>query len=353
MKNENPKISIIVPMYNCAEYAPQCIDSIINQTYPNWELWLCNGDSKDGTEAVCESYAEKDDRIHNLYHLDSIVKARNAGYEHSTGDWIMYVDGDDWIDTDTCEKTVHALNKYDGVDIIFWKDVQELGDKTIHGKWEWPCSDSEHLYEGDECKEVARHTMVYHSGIATAYAKLIRREYAQKYNIQHDARLSLGMEGIEFSLRSFYYAQKALYLNAYFNHYRYNPMSLTKSVNYKHPRGVTECIEVFKEDINKFENKKIFEETLKQRVAVAVIAVAMNPFFHPDNGRTMFEDVKDFKAFLASEPFYKEAIYKSSTEGLGKLRSIALWIIRLKLYGLLLPIASLKQYYIKKGKFNY
>lgn len=72
MNKVNPKISIIVPMYNCAEYAPKCIESVQNQKYDNWELLLIHGDSNDGTEAVCQSYEDKDSRIKNVFHIDGL-----------------------------------------------------------------------------------------------------------------------------------------------------------------------------------------------------------------------------------------------------------------------------------------
>ena len=127
-----------------------------------------------------------------------LVSARNAGYEVTTGDWLMYLDGDDWIDTDTCEKLVKYLGKYPDVDIVFWKCIQELGSNSIKGKWEWTCREQEHLYVDDECHELARHTLVYKSGIATAYCKLIRADYAKTYGISHDDRLRQGAEGLEF-----------------------------------------------------------------------------------------------------------------------------------------------------------
>ena len=163
----NYLISIIVPCYNVEKYLPKCIDSILNQTYKNLEVWLVDDGSPDRCGEICDEYAKKDARVKVVHKQNGgLVSARNAGYYVATGDWIMYVDGDDWLDEDCCQIMMDAVAGKPDVDIVFWKCVQELGDKSIKGKWEWPCQEAEHLYLGDECKELARNTLVYKGATA-------------------------------------------------------------------------------------------------------------------------------------------------------------------------------------------
>lgn len=79
----------------------------------------------------------------------------------------------------------------------------------------WKCKEQEYLYIGTECHELARHTLIYKAGIATACAKFISTNYAKKNRLRHDDRLRQGAEGLEFSLRAFYHAEKVLYVNEY------------------------------------------------------------------------------------------------------------------------------------------
>lgn len=353
MNKKKPKISIIVPMYNCAEFAPQCIESVLNQSYTNWELLLIHGDSNDSTEQVCQSYEDKDSRIKNVFHIDGLVGARNVGYDMAIGDWQMYIDGDDWIADNTLQELVDFVNTYNDVDIVFWKVIQDLNGKQIKGKWEWPCTDAEHLYIGDECKELARNVLVYKSGIATAYCKLINTDYAHKYNIKHDARLRQGMEGTEFSMRAFYYAKKALYVNKYYNFYRYNPFSLSKTVSERNAHCITECVKVMEEDINTYPEKTRFEKALYQRVTYALIAVALSTYFHPANPDGLRTKLKKYSEYINNYPFYRKAIMNTSTEGMGKMRTPVVYLLRMKFYFLLPIVSRLKAYYLKKGKFNY
>lgn len=350
---ENPKISIIVPMYNCAQYAPQCIESVLNQAYQNWELLLIHGDSNDGTEAVCQTYEDKDGRIKNVYHIDGLVHARNVGYDIATGDWQMYIDGDDWIADGTLKELVEYVKKYPDVDVVFWKVVQDLYGKQIKGKWEWPCPEKEHLYNEMECIELARNVLVYKSGIATAYCKLIRSDYARKYGIKHDDRLRQGMEGTEFSMRVFYHARKVLFVNQYYNIYRYNPDSMSKKVSERNAHYITDCVKVMEEDINKMPEKDVFMNAFYQRVVYALISVAMSTYFHPSNQDGLFTKIKKYADYINEYPIYRKAINRTSTKGMGKERTVVVYLLRFKLYALLAMVARLKVYYLKKGKFNY
>jgi len=349
-----PLISIIVPCYNVEEYLQETVECLTGQTYKNVEIILVDDGSKDRTPQMCDEFATKDSRI-KVVHKENggLVSARNAGYDAATGDWQMYLDGDDWIDGDTCEKLVEYLVHYPGVDIVFWKCVQELGDKSIKGKWEWRCADKEHLYEGDDCHELAKHTLIYKSGIATAYCKLIRSEYAKQCGIKHDDRLRQGAEGLEFSLRAFYHADRALFVNEYFNHYRYNPNSISKNVDEKNTRYLADCFNVIQEDIKGFADKEMFLKPLYQRVVYVLIAIAMSTYFHPANKDGLFTKIRKYKTVIDGNRLFADAVKECDTGGMDKLRRITLFFIRCRLYIMLAPIAWLKQYYLRKGMYNY
>lgn len=99
MKMNNVRYSIIVPVYNVEQYIGQCIESILAQTFDNLELILVDDGSQDGSGRICDSYAEKDQRIKVIHQKNSgVSKARNVGIETATGDYLMFVDGDDWVD---------------------------------------------------------------------------------------------------------------------------------------------------------------------------------------------------------------------------------------------------------------
>ena len=102
--NKKDKISIIVPIYNMEQYLKKCIDSIINQTYQNIEILLINDGSTDGSRTIIDNYVKRDNRI-KAFHIDNggVSRARNIGIENSTGEWIAFVDADDFLSLDMYE----------------------------------------------------------------------------------------------------------------------------------------------------------------------------------------------------------------------------------------------------------
>jgi len=108
----NPLISIIVPVYNVENYLAECLDSIINQSYSNFELIVVNDGSTDLSGVICDSYLKKDSRIKVIHKSNGgLSSARNAGLEEVTGDFIGFVDSDDVIDKDMYLNLSKFLNK--------------------------------------------------------------------------------------------------------------------------------------------------------------------------------------------------------------------------------------------------
>ena len=104
-----PTLSIIVPVYNVEKYLAQCIDSILAQTFRNFELILVDDGSPDNCPALCDAAAQKDDRIRVIHQKNGgLSAARNAGLDIARGEWIGFVDSDDWIAPEMYE-TLYAL----------------------------------------------------------------------------------------------------------------------------------------------------------------------------------------------------------------------------------------------------
>ena len=102
MKNEKkPKLSIIVPVYKVEKYIHQCMESLMGQTYPNYEIILVDDGSPDQCGVICDSYAQQDDRIRVIHKENGgLVSARKAGAAECTGDYVVNVDSDDFIAQD-------------------------------------------------------------------------------------------------------------------------------------------------------------------------------------------------------------------------------------------------------------
>ena len=110
--SSNPKVSIIVPIYNTAKYLPKCLDSIVNQTYQNLEIILVDDGSTDDSKKIADHYAKKDKRIKVIHQKNQGQStARNVGLSKATGDYISFIDSDDEIEASFVEKLLELYTK--------------------------------------------------------------------------------------------------------------------------------------------------------------------------------------------------------------------------------------------------
>lgn len=108
----NPKISIIVPIYNVEKYLQKCVDSILCQTYKNLEIILVNDGSPDNCPAICDEYAKKDKRIKVIHKQNGgVSSARNAGLDVATGKYVQFVDSDDWVEPEYSKTMINLIEE--------------------------------------------------------------------------------------------------------------------------------------------------------------------------------------------------------------------------------------------------
>ncbi len=121
MQNNDIKFSIIVPVYNVEKYLSKCLDSLVNQTYSNIEIICINDGSTDNSLQILENYAQKDNRIKVINQENQGVSvARNNGIDNATGDYILFVDADDWLEFNACDVLNKSIKKDSTELVIFW-----------------------------------------------------------------------------------------------------------------------------------------------------------------------------------------------------------------------------------------
>ncbi len=132
----SPLVSVIVPVYNVAPYLEQCLDSIVNQTYRNLEIILVDDGSTDESGAICDRYAEQDSRI-KVVHKENggQSSARNVALDMMTGEWVLFVDSDDWIELNTLEllfeqKDERADLVEFGVNLVYSNNIEVKLNKS-------------------------------------------------------------------------------------------------------------------------------------------------------------------------------------------------------------------------------
>lgn len=138
-----PLVTVIVPIYNTSKYLQRCVKSIINQTYKKVEIILIDDGSTDCSSLMCDQFAKHDGRIKVIHKVNGgLSTSRNRGLDEAEGEWIVFVDSDDWIALNTIEFCVNCIQEDDSIDIIQYgilkvRTVDEAKDDdvTCHKKY--------------------------------------------------------------------------------------------------------------------------------------------------------------------------------------------------------------------------
>lgn len=171
-------ISVIVPAYNVEKYIKKCVESILSQTYKDIELILVDDGSKDQTGKICDMYADRDSRVKVVHKINTGVSdSRNQGVIQSIGDYICFIDADDWIEEDYFESVINELKK--NYSILFNSWVKE-----IKGKIEFPYQSLEKSLMD---KEYALRELCLQEKFGWApFATFYRKDIAQKSRFPTD-----------------------------------------------------------------------------------------------------------------------------------------------------------------------
>lgn len=193
MSENNPLVSVIVPIYKIEQYLGICIESILNQTYKNLEIILVDDGSPDKCPEICDLYAKKDRRIRVIHKKNGgLVSARKAGIVAATGQYIGNVDGDDWVGKGFYESLVNVM-KASNADMVCAGQSRDLFEKSVS----FCDSVNSGLYEGDKLRKLQTVMMSYGKyhrlGISTyVWNKLFRREVLIEHQLNVDERISIG-----------------------------------------------------------------------------------------------------------------------------------------------------------------
>ncbi len=196
------KISVIVPIYNTEKYLCECIESIINQSFRNIEVILVNDGSTDSSLLICNKYAQNDKRIQVISKdNEGSVSARKAGVKVATGDYITFVDSDDYLELDTLEKLYKCAEK-DYPDVVVCAFMQDFGTSVVYMKNRL----SNGFYQGEELSSLYDKIMnqgnFYTFSIwPSLWTKLCKREILIEYHMKIPNDITMGDDaGVTFPI---------------------------------------------------------------------------------------------------------------------------------------------------------
>lgn len=254
---EQPLISIIVPIYNVSKYLDRCMDTILNQTYKNLEIIMVDDESPDDCGKKCDEYAKKDDRIVVIHKKNAgLGMARNSGLEIAKGQYVGFIDSDDYVSKDMFEKLYETL-KENNADTCFGRyyDVDSNGNAREAKEYY-----KRDLYQGNQVKELILGmigSLPEDPGDVeigmSVWKGLYSMELINKYNLKFPSEREFISEDIVFHMEYLQKAQVVAACNNFGYYYCDNGASLTKS--YKVDRFEKEKI-LYRKEIN--ELRKIF-----------------------------------------------------------------------------------------------
>lgn len=303
-----PKISIIVPVYNVEPYLRQCLDSLINQTYQNIEIICVDDGSTDSSGKILDQYAQTDSRLQSIHTKNSgVASARNTGLSIASGKYITFVDGDDWIDANACEKAV-LQTETQCFDLVMWSYIREFPDHSAP-KVIFP---AQKIFHETECRELQRRMIgLWGSELAhpenadalcTVWGKLYRREIIEQNAVRFTDLKRIGTyeDGL-FNLNYLAYTKSAIYLPDYFSHYRKNT-GMTAKYRSKLSAQWKNLFSDMRSYIAKENCGSEFKQALNNRISLSMIGLGLNAMAIPNR-----KALREIRSVL-SDPEYRAAI---------------------------------------------
>lgn len=305
----NKTISVIIPVYNMEAFLAECLDSVLDQTYPHLQILCVNDGSKDRSREILAEYARKDPRIIPIEKENGgLSSARNRGLEAATGEYVMFLDSDDWLDRDICRQAVEAMEE-NRADLVMWSYVREFQTQSkptdVLGRERLVFDEAgvRRLYRrlfglmGQELEDPSKGDI-----IVTAWGKLYRRELIE--GIAFIDTKKIGTEDCLYNVEVFRKLRSAVYLPVYGCHYRkYNAASLTTAHNPRLFEGWQNMYALMEAHIEQYGLPEEYRAALSNRRALHLIMLGINTMAAD---KTAAEKCRDLREIIR-RPAYREA----------------------------------------------
>lgn len=275
-------ISIIVPVYNTENYLEKCLYSLVNQTYKNIEIIIIDDGSPDNSMNIIQKFVLADNRVKVISQKNQgLSGARNTGMNNANGDYIMFIDSDDWIEIDTCEKAINASEKYNA-DVVFWPYIKEFSDLQ---KDNYLFDKTEIIWSEKNINQLSRR-MVGLVGdelanpqsidnLVTAWGKLYKKSVIGDVRFT-DTKI-IGTEDALFNIEVFLEINSAVYIPDLLSHYRKdNEYSLTHNYKAKLVGRWKEMYSRIKFLLDRNDMSREYYDALKNRICFGLIGLGIN-----------------------------------------------------------------------------
>lgn len=225
-----PLLSVIVPVYNAEKYLNQCIDSVLRQTFKDFEMILVDDGSNDSSSKICDDFSALDSRV-SVIHKENggHTSARNAGLKRAIGKYVAYVDSDDWIEPEMFSVMMSAIQT-EQLDMVCCQYSVENAYNTIPYMMNWDSG----IYRKEDIKQLKQNILCYKDrcdfGIApSVWGKIFEREKLLPVQMQVPEIIRMG-EDVAVTVPYILSCDSIQILNQNFYHYRMNSVSITHTL---------------------------------------------------------------------------------------------------------------------------
>lgn len=247
-----PVVSIIVPVYNTEKYFAKCIDSILAQTFFDFECLLIENGSSDNSGNLCDNYAAKDSRIKVVHQEGKGVSfARNTGLDMAVGQWIVFVDSDDWIEPNLLEVALKTAQEHPA-DIIQWNYISEGGRQIKKFK---------QLHAGAFAVSPDRELPGW---FAMIWSRMYSKALIDENNIRFDTDLFFGEDGL-FSVQTLASAKTIWNTNKALYHYVNRTDSIINTMDIKSVNNKILAAKKIEEYLMQQDKEKLFNKAILQK----------------------------------------------------------------------------------------
>lgn len=323
------KFSIIIPIYGVDLYLRQCLDSILAQTYKEYEVILVDDGSKDNCPQICDDYVAKDNRFKVIHKANcGRVDSRQVGVKAATGDFIVCVDGDDWVSPNFLSHFAVSIDQYNP-DILICDYIYAYPDKYVESH----SSLKKGFYRKTDIEQNIYPNLIYPNPQGQLWAKAFRRNIYQSHQLV-DVVVEMG-EDRACVIPTIYHSS-TLYVSDYCDYYyRQVPTSITKSkkvLNVDGPRLIYDHLKNHLE-LDKFD----FANQLYQGTCHSLFNVCKSQFYSTDGYFKLRKKIAE----ILNDSVYKECIKKASFKG-SFSRKLMHLSLKYRLYSLMYLYSRIK-----------
>ena len=323
--------SIVVPVYKVEKYLHQCVDSILTQSFSDFELILVDDGSPDNCSQICDDYAKRDERVKVIHKQNGgLVSARKAGLKVASGEFIVNIDGDDYVKQGYLKEFASVISEHN-VDVVCVSFVEECeGVEKQNNDF----NGFEGFYDRERLEnEIFPFLLKNKNGKgfpSNICMKAFRKTLIEPVQLSVDDTIVMGedyacVKPCIYLVNSMYVSKKCLYV------YRFNPKSITKNKKAFDMYGIEKRINVIEKhvDLDKFD----FREQSYRLITHSLFNAVCSQFYRKERYGTIKADIKQ----ALKTPMYAEAIKKCKTKN--KKLKIAKFLLKHKLF-LLIKLCS-------------